>query len=53
MDELCNQYLYAELSCIIIIYPLDSSLLGKTAGQPGQRPRPTFLVAPRLHMAYI
>ena len=52
MDELCNHYLYAGLTCIIFIYWIRVHW-GKQLDDLGQRPWPTFLIAPGLHMAYI
>ena len=49
MDELCTDYLYAGLSSIIFIYRIQV-YWGKQLDGLGQC---AFLVAPRLHMAYI
>ena len=53
MDELRNHYLYALLSSIIMFIYRIQVYGGKQLDGPGQRPLPTFLVAPGLHMAYI
>ena len=53
MDELCNHYPYAGLTCIIIFIYRIRVYWRKQLDGLGQRPWPTFLIAPELHMPYI